>query len=218
MFARDFQKQRVPNQDGCILQTLAFLTKWSCMNTPLPVLNSSLWAYKASIPLVISIYFFLRFPHMKKHLGWHSDGLTIARLKLLYNNTEADVCALIYHSGEISWRAQCCDNWSAEFPTLNRISVTVSRWRRRRDRRGSEWAAPKWVFHLYASEWLRGVLLRDKDWPPRPLQTNPGPGAACSSSAITAAPLRYNTIRTDRALLTPRAAFSCSGFVPRKSR
>lgn len=97
--------------------------------------------------------------------------------------------------------------WSAGFPTLNRISVTVSRWRRRGDRRGSRGAAPKWVFHLYASEWLRGVLLGDKDLPPRPLQTHRGPGAACSSSAITAAPLRYNTIRPDRGHWHPEQPF-----------
>lgn len=64
----------------------------------------------------------------------------------------------------------------------------MRRWgRRRRDRQGRERAAPKWVFHLYASEWLRGVLLRDKDWPLRPLKTNRGPGTACYNSSITAA-------------------------------
>lgn len=185
------------------------------MNTPLPVPNSSFWAYKASIPLVAFI-FFLWFPHMKKGLVWNWDGPTIARLQLLYNNRGWCVCIDLSFRGNMLKRTML-QQWSAEFPTLNRISVTVSRWRRRRDRRGSEWAAPKWVFHLYASEWLRGVLLRDKDWPPRPLQTSRGPGAACSSSAITAAPLRYKTIIRDRALLTPRAAFSCSGFVPHKS-
>lgn len=69
----------------------------------------------------------------------------------------------------------------------NRIIVTVRRWSRRGDRQGRERAAPKWVFHLYASEWLRGVLLRDKDWPLRPLKTNRGPGTACYNSSITAA-------------------------------
>lgn len=100
---------------------------------------------------------------------------------------------------------QCCN--SAVFPALNRISVTVSGWGRERRREGQrrdrkrggerERGAPKWVFHLYASGWLRGVLLKDKDWPLRPLKTNRGPGTACYNSSITAAPL-CSTIHCNR--------------------
>lgn len=54
---------------------------------------------------------------------------------------------------------------------------------------GRRRAAPKWLFHLYARAWLRGVLLKDKDWPLRPLKTSRGSGTACYNSSITAAPL-----------------------------
>lgn len=56
------------------------------------------------------------------------------------------------------------------------------------DREERAIAAPKWVFHLYASGRPRGVLLIDKEWPLRPRKTTRGPAAACNNSSITAAP------------------------------
>lgn len=120
---------------------------------------------------------------------------------------------LIYRLLKISWPAQYCN--SAEFPTLNRISVTVRLWRRRRDRQGRERAALQWVFHLYASEWLRGVLLRDKDWPLRPLRTKQRAWHCMLQQQYhSRSTVLYNTTVTDRMLLTPRAGFSSAGFVP----
>lgn len=112
-----------------------------------------------------------------------------------------DVFALGYHLLKIS------GSNSDVFLALNRISVTVERLRKGGVGRR---AAPKWLFHLYASAWLRGVLLKDKDWPLRLLLWL----CVFQQQYQSLSTLLYNTTVTDQMQLTQRARFSGAGSAP----